>query len=167
MVTKERLAALTRAIELEVEGRRFYLDAAGRSQNEFGKSVFNFLAAQELKHQEKIKDIYNRVEKDGQWPTMFIPAHVEQPVFTPQAAKEISGAEGEREAIKTAMGLEDDSINYYDGLSRKAQEHFEKKFFAALSLEERGHYLMLLDMMEYLDDPQGWFERKEKSQLEG
>lgn len=41
------------------------------------------------------------------------------------------------------------------------------QIYIALSREERGHYLELLDYREYFEDPAGWFGMKEGFRLDG
>ena len=98
---------------------------------------------------------------------MAVPLADQEAVFGSRAKGKISGAEGDKEAIQLALELEEKSYDYYDGLARKAAGLFERRFFAALSYEERGHYLILLDSLDYLTDPSGWLERKEKILLDG
>jgi len=166
---KEKLEALARAIQLEIDGRKFYLEAARKSGNDVGKRMFQYLADQELEHQTRIKGVYERLEKGEEWPVGIVsfPHADAKTVFGSEARAKMSGAEGDKEAVELALGLEDKSYDYYNELTRKAQGLFEKRFFAALSLEERGHYLMLLDALEYLTDPSGWAQRHEHTLLEG
>jgi rubrerythrin len=165
---KAKLEALGKAIELEIEGRKFYLQAAGNSKNEFGKRMFHYLADQELHHQQRIKEVYERLERGEEWPggLVLVPWPEPEAIFGRQARARLSGAEGDKEAVGIALELEEKSYAYYDGLARGAAGLFEKRFFAALSYEERGHYLMLLDSLDYLSDPSGWLERKEKVLLD-
>jgi len=167
---KAKMEALSRAMELEIDGRKFYLEAAGKSQNEVGKKMFHYLADQELHHQSRIKEIYERLERGQEWPkgVLSIPPQVPyESIFSQAAQTTIKGAEGDKQAIELALKMEDQSYSYYDELSKKAAGLFERRFFAALCFEERGHYLMLLDSLDYLSDPAGWYSRHEHQQLEG
>jgi len=166
---KAKLEALSRAIQLEIDGRKFCLEAAGKSKNEFGQKMFRYLADQELQHQQRIKELYERLERGEEWPGGLVSAPPVdlKAVFSRAAQAAISGAESDQEAIQVALELEDQSYTYYDELARKAAGLFEKRFFAALCYEERGHYLLLLDSLDYLSDPSGWAERHERAMLDG
>jgi rubrerythrin len=166
---KAMLEALARAMELEVDGRKFYLEAAGNSKNEFGKKMFDYLADQELQHQRRIKEIYERLQKGQPWPSLAtaLPTGGHEAVFGAAAKGQVSGADDDKKAVQVALGLEDKSYDYYNDLSRKAADLGVKRFFAALCYEERGHYLMLLDSLDYLSDPAGWYSRHEHQLLDG
>jgi hypothetical protein len=43
----------------------------------------------------------------------------------------------------------------------RASNFFEKKFYLLLVNEETDHWLSILDSLEYLEDPQGYFHQKE------
>jgi rubrerythrin len=165
---KMKLEALSRAIELEMEGRKFYLEAAAKSQNDFGKQMFQYLADQELRHQERIKAVYETLERGGEWPSLLLamPAPETGAIFGRQARQKVTPSQTDKEAVQVALELEEKSYDYYNELARQAAGLFEKRFFVALSYEERGHYLVLLDALDYLSDPSGWLERHEKAQLD-
>ena len=63
--------------------------------------------------------------------------------------------------------MEIKSRDYYRQRADEASSDTEKKFFKAISAEEQGHYLALVDYREYITDPDGWFTRTEHHLLEG
>ena len=81
--------------------------------------------------------------------------------------QEIKANTSDLEALKKAMKLEERGEKLYNGLSEKATNSFEKRFFLTLATEERGHFLLILDSFDYLSDPAGWFAQKERSGLDG
>src|SRR5512139_1501078 len=50
--------ALTAAIELEEKGIKFFRESAQKSRDKMAKEVFDFLAGEEIKHIEAIKEFY-------------------------------------------------------------------------------------------------------------
>ncbi|MDD4985399.1 MAG: hypothetical protein PHQ43_06370, partial [Dehalococcoidales bacterium] len=73
----------------------------------------------------------------------------------------------ELDAVKTAMGMENKTGDYYKVQGQAATHDAERDFYQTLVGEERAHYLVLLDYYEYLSDPAGWFVRKEHPSLDG
>ena len=63
-----RLETLIAAIGFEQEGRKFFLDAAERTSDYFGRTVFRSLADEELAHIERIEAIERSLSDHGQWP---------------------------------------------------------------------------------------------------
>lgn len=167
MVTKE---AFKKAIEMEKEGKNFYLKAADQAQNELVKKVFSQLAKEEELHIKKIEEIYNQIQKTGCincWVTNITPKHTFKEIFRTSLLSEASGSKQEIEALEFAAKREEESINYYENLASQTEDSKEKRFFMALSYEERGHFLTILDAIEYLKAPVDWMRMQEKNILEG
>jgi len=56
---KNQKEALAMAIDMEKEGRSFYLKTAEKATDKMTKDVFTFLASEELKHIDAIKVFYD------------------------------------------------------------------------------------------------------------
>ena len=61
---KNTLKALKTAIQLEIEGKEFYLQASRKSQNEMGKKLLESLSAEEDHHRRMFEEIYAAMEKE-------------------------------------------------------------------------------------------------------
>jgi len=170
---KNKLMALKTAIQLELDGEQFYTKAAQKTDHPYGKQLFERLAGEEKVHLRKIQEIYSSLDKQQKWPEDLGLTRMDSTIQTIfkeagiELNKKVKPSSDDLEALKIAMDMEEKSINLYDNLSKKADDPFEKRFFLMLSYEERGHYLALLDSHDYMTDPEGWLERKEKILLEG
>ena len=71
------------------------------------------------------------------------------------------------EAYKIAEGLERDSYTLYDKISKENEDETTKKFYAALAQEEREHYDILEETLQYLNHPGDWFKKEERWIVEG
>jgi rubrerythrin len=155
---------------MEKEGKRFYLQSAEKSQSLLAKRIFEELAYEEDLHIKKIDEIYSKLrERKGfkDWVTSIGEPSKIKKVFEEFLIPKASASKGELDALRFALDLEDKSIKYYEGLATEAENPNEKRFYLTLSYEERGHYLMILDSIEFLTDPEGWFRLKEGEILEG
>ena len=65
------------------------------------------------------------------------------------------------------MEMEQKSINFYRERAKLTADATEKSFYEAISGEEQGHYLALIEYREYLTDPVDWFTIKERHSLDG
>jgi len=169
MTNKDRIKALKTAIKLEEDGKAFYLKASEKITQSFAKEMFKSLAEAEDKHFKIVKMIYERLKKEEEWPKLVIPT--EDPKTATVFPEELGMSEEELSesvnVLDTAVRMEEKSIKLYDGLTEKAVGPFEKRFYTALSNEEREHYLDLSDYREYLQDPAGWFATREGFMLDG
>ena len=167
------LQALQVAIQMEIDGKKFYLKASRESSNEMGRKLLESLAGEEDLHRQKFEEIYQALRDKKGWPvtdfkpdggkglrTIFATANEER-------ASEVKAQATELDSVKTAMDMENKTYDYYKDQSQTATYDGERDFYQALMAQEREHYLVLLDYYEYLKDPAGWFVQKEHPSLDG
>jgi len=167
------MEALNFALKFEREGKEFYKKAARITNNSLGKEIFQTLAKEEILHMENIQKIYQNIEKEGEWrERITVIGNPEQikTVFVEameKIDKEIKVSTSYLDALKKAMEMEERGEKLYNSLAEKAIDPLEKRFYLTLSVEERSHFLLILDSYDYLSDPAGWFAQKERSSLDG
>jgi len=167
------LEALQIAIQMEIDGKEYYLKASQESSNELGKKLLESLASEEDTHRQKFKEIYSAMRSKKAWPmtdfqpdggkrlrTIFVRA-------TEEMGSNIKAPATELDAIQTAMNMENKTYDFYKSRGENATYEAERGFYVTLAAEEREHHLILLDYYEYLKDPAGWFVRKEHPSLNG
>jgi len=74
---KDRLNALEVALNNELREHEFYKNHAERTKNAVGKAMFEQIAADELEHHARLKELYEIWKKAGQWPET-VPLKVNQ-----------------------------------------------------------------------------------------
>ena len=169
----ERLKALEIAMKLEEDGKKFYVDASEKATSAFAKDMFRSLAKDEDVHLEKVKEIYQKLKEEREWPKVVtaIGDMVKTKAIFPKDAKDLNmtgeDISNSVKVLKIGIEMEEKSIKFYNELAEKATDPFEVRFYLALAHEERGHYLTLWDSREYLEDPAGWFGMKEGFRLDG
>jgi rubrerythrin len=167
------LKGLQVAIQMEIDGKEYYLKASRESANELGKKLLEKLASEEDLHRQKFEQIYNAIKDKRGWSkTDFQPdgGRTLRTIFARATAEMGSAAKGlktELDAIETAMGMENKTFDYYTRQGADASHDAEREFYHAVAREEREHYLVLLDYYEYLKDPAAWFVQKEHPSLDG
>lgn len=175
-ITNERdmtLRALQLAIQMEIEGKRYYLKVSQESSNELGKKLLQSLAREEDNHRQKFEEIYKTIQSERAWPvTDFQPDGGKRlrTIFTgvtEATASSVKPLATELDAVKVAIDMESKTHDLYNSQGEKAASDAERGFYEALAAEEREHQLILLDYYEYLKDPAGWFVVKEHPSLDG
>ena len=164
--------ALKEAIQMEVDGRQFYLEAAKKTKNDGVRQILDYLAESEMYHIKKFNEIYQSLEKDPKWTEKlaeFKPPHSEPYacVMAMTHAGQGTGGKDDLEALKTGLQMEQCAIDYYPKLAKETSIPLARRFLMSLAHEERGHYLMLLDMHNYITDPADWFYVTEMSMVDG
>jgi len=164
---------LETAIQMENDGKQFYLKASQSSNNEMGKKLLKSLADEEDSHRQTFEEIYEVIRNKKTWPrvdfhpdggkrlnTIFVQA-AEKMAASPKASAT------ELDAVKTAMDMENKTFDFYKTQSKAASYDTEKNFYESLAAQERTHHQVLLDYYEYLKDPAAWFVSKEHPILDG
>ena len=167
------LEAIRTAIQMEIDGKEYYLKTSQASGNELGRKLLQNLAAEEDIHRQKFEEIFNTILTREGWPgvdfqpdggqslrTIFARATREMGATAPAPASEL-------DAVKIAMDMENKTYDFYKSNSQTAAHDAEKDFYQALMAQEREHHLILLDYYEYLKDPAAWFVKSEHSSLDG
>jgi rubrerythrin len=166
------LQALKDALQMELEGRQFYLEAAKKVQNPGVRQIFEYLAESEKYHINKFNEIYLSLAKDPVWNASMAafnpPQH--EPyvcVMAMNQAEQGTGGQNDLQALRTGLKMEECSIDYYTKLARETPNPLVRRFFMSVAHEERGHYLTLMDMHNYLTMPEDWFYVKQMSNVDG
>ena len=175
MITEQEktLEVLQMAIQMEIDGKEYYLKTSQESGNELGTQLLNSLAFEEDMHRQKFEEIYDSIRNKKAWPaTDFQPDGGKglRTVFaraTEKLGSKIEVAETELEAVEKAMEMENKTYDFYKGRIEKASYGTEKEFYEALTAQEKQHHMVLLDYYEYLKDPAAWFVQKEHPSLDG
>lgn len=175
MVTEQAktLGALQTAIQMEIDGKKFYLKASQASNNELGKKLLRSLAAEEDTHRQSFEKIYESIKTRKEWPkTDFQPdgGRGLRTIFakaTEEMEPDIKTIPTELEAIQTAMAMENKTYDFYTSQSKMATYDAERDFYEALAAQEKEHHIVLLDYYEFLKDPAAWFVQKEHPSLDG
>lgn len=167
------LSGLQTAIQMEIDGKAFYLKASAESGNELGKKLLAQLAAEEDTHRKVFERIYESIKARSAWPDVAL-HHDEgrglKTMFAEAAdelGRQIKPAATELDAVQGAIDMEVKSYDYYQNQLKRAAYDGEREFYAALSAQERQHQLVLLDYQEYLQNPAGWFVKTEHHSLDG
>jgi rubrerythrin len=171
-VQEYMLQALKEAVQMEVEGRQFYLEAAKNVKSPGVREIMEYLAESEKYHIEKFNEIYRSLEKEPGWTetlAAFNPPQHEPYVCVMAMTKDKQGAGGQDDlqALKTGIKMEECSIDYYTKLARETNNPLARRFFMSVAHEERGHYLTLMDMHNFLTLPEDWFYVTQKSHVDG
>jgi rubrerythrin len=169
----DTLKILKTAIQMELDGREFYLKASRASTSDLGRKLLQSLADEESIHQQKFEEIYREIEARGGWPVVTFQPDGGQALRTifAEATETITQVDTaqttEIDAVQMAVDMEAKSYDFYQEQLEAASHDAEREFYRALAAQEREHQLILLDYFEYLKDPAAWFVTKEHHSLDG
>lgn len=173
---KEAIETFRAAVNAEEKGYKFFKELSEKLENFHGRDMFAFLADEEKKHKaillgqieklingkipEKIEQISSAAalkEKIGEF---FIE-------MKKKVSKGIMPDADSIKAIKEALEIEKGLYNIYKEYLSKTDNAIVIDVYGFLMTEEKRHYRILDDTLEYLETPLFWFQREEKHMFDG
>ncbi|MBN1937430.1 MAG: ferritin family protein [Anaerolineae bacterium] len=158
----DALNVLKKALKLEQDGRAFYLQAAERTVDLKGKSMFASLADDEVKHAEMIERQIAALAEGKDWLPIDLVAQgvdLESPLF-PQGKeafeKAVAADSNELEALAFALQIENDSYELYAKMAKMADDLNARQMYGYLAAAERTHFNLLMSNYESLSTIGGW-----------
>ncbi|MFQ5721031.1 MAG: ferritin family protein [Candidatus Aminicenantales bacterium] len=147
------------AMEMEADGRKFYLEIAAKSKNQGIKTIAKMLANDEQKHfniLKKLKEEQPVLEKTE------ILKNAKN-VFAEMKDKidEFIKPESEIELYKKAQEIEKKSENFYLEKAEGLKENYQKEIFKKIAEEEKKHYFLLENIIQFVSRPLTWLDDAE------
>ncbi|TAH62816.1 MAG: rubrerythrin [Anaerolineaceae bacterium] len=148
------------AIQMEKEGRQYYLEQAEKNQDNALNKVFNILADSEKEHEELLlkrlnKEEYTLKEDDS--------LNDIKSVFHGLKDYEASAIRNttQLDVYRLAVEIEEKSIDLYKDMLKDADNDNDKKLFEFLLKEENQHLILFDELVKMLTRPEEWVESAE------
>lgn len=143
------------AMQLELEGKEFYLKQAAQLEDAHLSAVFEELAQDEEKHYQLLKQIkesglYDYVESEI---LERVPSIFAEPAVRAAPEKYTSYVEIYRQALE----FEQRAVDLYSELARKAASQREREVFFLLEREEEVHRTIIQKILQLLQSPEQWY----------
>jgi hypothetical protein len=152
------------AMEKEKFSEDYYRQLAAKSNNKGLMTIFNMLADEEAKHYKIVSDTKKDIAPDLAETKVLSDA---KNVFAKmrESAQSLNFNISEIELYKKAQNIEKQSRDFY---LEKADEVAEaqKEIFLKLADEEKKHYFLLENIIDFVSRPETWLENAEFYHLE-
>ncbi len=147
------------AMEKEKYSEDYYRQLAAKSNNKGLETVFNMLADEEARHYEIVSDMKKDAAPDLAETTVLSDA---KDIFEQirESAKSFNFNISEVELYKKALKIEKQSRDFYLEKVNEVAEA-QKEIFLKLADEERKHFFLLENIMDFVLKPQTWLENAE------
>ena len=147
------------AKEKEKYSEDYYRRLADKTSNKGLETIFNMLADEEAKHYKIVSDMKEDVAPDLAETTVLSDA---KDVFVKmrESAQKLSFDISQTELYKKAQDIEKQSQNFYLEKAKEAEET-QKEILLGLAEEEKKHYFLLENIIEFVSRPQTWLENAE------
>jgi len=152
------------AMKKEKYSEDYYRRLADKTSNKGLETIFNMLADEEAKHYKIVSDTKEDVAPDLADTTVLSDA---KDVFVKmrESAQKFSFDISQTELYKKAQDIEKQSQNFYLEKAKEAEET-QKEIFLSLAEEEKKHYFLLENIINFVSKPQTWLENAEWHHLD-
>jgi rubrerythrin len=152
------------AMQMEKDGENYYRQLAQQSENKGLKTILTMLADEEVKH-------YNAIEKmkagEPQMAETTILADAKNVFVQLKEMGEKFDFNTEQVALyKKAQDIEKKSEDFYREKANDVEEEYQKNLFLKLAEEEKKHYFLLENIIQFVSRPETWLENAEFYHLE-
>lgn len=158
MITFNADETFEMAEQMERNGAKFYRKAAEPAAGE-NRDLLLRLAAMEDDHEKTFAAMRAELSTAEKRPVtadpdnvaaLYLRAMADGKVFDSDPSEALSGAEPMEEVLKTAIGLEKDSVVFYQSMKEMVPGAAGKERIDAIIKEEIGHILDLTRQLEVL-----------------
>lgn len=160
------LEPLRMALRLEEEGRKFFADAAAQVRNQHARQTLAFLADEETKHIERIREFSRSIETGTAAPPIVANESIEQRVraFNDHLATlraDMGPSASDVEAYTMAVRFENGAADFYREQMDNSDDPGVRSFYQWLVDEESLHSEVLGSCLRFIQDPADWFKRRQ------
>ncbi len=164
-LSDELCSILATGMEKERAAHDFYVEAAGKTEDDLGKKMFQRLADEETKHEELLKNW----SEQGTCPA-DAPSKGMDPDFVKKGRQKVAEAveagTGDLEALEFAQKMERQAIAFYEESAKAADDDASRDLLLRLKAEEDKHLALVTDLFEYMKDPNLWNVREGKAHFD-
>jgi len=168
--TDAALAALNQAIELEVKGQRFYLEAAECITNPQGVEMFRSLADDEVIHERILRRQLDALTQGEGWVPVQstvegLPEDIAEivadltdlfPAVEEVCAEAVRPDDSDLDALLFGLQIENESFELYREMAQATEDPNGKRMYEYLADAERGHFEQLMLNYEHLSTTGSW-----------
>ena len=154
------------AMQMEKDGESYYRELADSANNEGLNRILNFLADEEVKH----FNIFKRMAggKVEALPASTLMTDVKNIFVEMKERGESFDFDVEKQVAyyRKAQDLEKKSENFYADKAKESTDEKERDILMQIADEEKRHYFVLENIIEFVNKPNRWLEDAEWNHLE-
>ncbi|MGD9109393.1 MAG: ferritin family protein [Phycisphaerales bacterium] len=153
------------AMEKEKYAEQFYRDLAERAPDAGLKEIFTMLADEEEKHCEVVENMKAQADVESAQTSVLGDA---RDIFEKmrEGSKKFNLDVSQIELYKKAQDIEKQARNFYLEKVGEVKLQNQKNIFLQLAEEEKKHYFLLDNIIEFVNRPNEWLENAEFYHLE-
>jgi len=148
------------AMQMEIDGRHFYLDLAKKTNNKGLKNILTMMADSEAKHYNVLLHMKRNDKTQFSTDTEIL-TKVKNVFIKMREEKEFDVDVSQIELYKEALKVEADSQKFYLERADEENDSHKKEIFLKLAEEEKNHCVLLENLIGFVSQPANWLENPE------
>ncbi len=148
------------AMQMELDGRHFYLDLAKKTNNTGIKSILTIMAESETKHYNVILSMQKNDKTQYSADTEVL-TKIKNIFVKMKEEKGIDVDVSQVEFYKKALEVEANSEKFYLERADEEKDPHRKEIFLTLANEEKSHCVLLENIVNFVSQPDKWLENSE------
>ncbi len=153
------------AMKMEKDGENYYRELAQGTEDKGLKNILNMLADDEVKHY-KIFDEMKKNEKPEMAQTQVLSNAKNLFSAMKKEKATLNHDMPQIELYEKAQEVERKSQDFYEQKSKEFDDPYHKELFLRIAEEEKRHYFLLENIIQYIARPQQWVENAEFHHLD-
>jgi hypothetical protein len=145
-------------------GWNYYRQLAQQTANKGLKTILTMLADEEVKHYYTIEAM--KTTKHRMAETTILTEAKNIFVQIKESDEKFDFDIKQSELYRKAQDIEQKSMDFYLGKANEVGGQYQKEIFLRLAEEEKKHYFLLENIIEFVSRPEQWLENAEFFHLE-
>ena len=152
------------AMQMEKDGEEYYRTLARQTDNKGLETILTMLADEEVKHHNAIERMQT-TEPHMTEATILTDA---RNIFVQikESGESLDFDIKQTDLYRKAQDIEKESQDFYTEKANEVTEEYQRELFLKLADEERKHYFLLDNIIEFVSEPEYWLENAEFFHLE-
>ena len=146
------------AMQMEKDGEAFYREIAGKTKNAGLQKIFTTLADEEVVHYNTFKKLYDKTTVEVVESNILDKAKNIFIELKDAGGLDISAELPQTEAYEKALETEKEAYTFYEQKAEESDDPEEKQILLTFAREERRHYELLKNILEFVSRPHQWLE---------
>ena len=149
------------AIQMEMDGIKFYSDLAAKTLHPMGKVMFKSFVEDEKLHAKRLRALLSNQSETvkAEDKSAVNPRERLVTIFREmgnELKKKVNVNTNDIEAVKLAMGIEKEGIKFYEQAAKEIDDKKDSETYRFLAGEEKTHFSILKNTLEYLENTELW-----------
>jgi len=149
------------ALQMEMDGIKFYNDLANKTLHPMGKAMFKSFVEDEKSHAKRLRALLSVRKEKNQTKKKSVVSPRERLItifqkLGEELKKKVSTTTNDIEAVKLAMELEEKGIEFYEQAAKETSDEKDNETYRFLAGEEKVHFSILKNTLEFLKKTELW-----------